>query len=119
MHRLRSSQLARLVLAWLALTLGLAIASPVLHPKAIDVVCSADGSMKLVIVGDDGETAPASVHGTLDCPLCLPAAVPLPLATMALEPAQPLAHAVHRAYAAHIAALVGAPLPPRGPPHTA
>jgi len=40
---------------------------------------------------------------------------PVPRSVTAPMP-QPLAHALLPAVAAHIAALVGAPLPPRGPP---
>ena len=41
MHALRNSvSLARLVMAWFALTLGLAIASPLVHPQAMELVCT-------------------------------------------------------------------------------
>mgnify|MGYP007055625982 FL=1 len=44
MHALRNSvSLARLVMAWFALTLGLAIASPLVHPQAMELVCTAGG----------------------------------------------------------------------------
>lgn len=114
MHTLRTSPLlARLVLAWFALTLGVAAASPMVHPQSMELVCS-DGGIKLVVVGDDGQVVDAS-HHTLDCPMCLGA--PLPPATIRFEmDAPPSANAVHPFAAAHIAALVGAPLPPRGPP---
>ena len=71
MHALRNSvSLARLVMAWFALTLGLAIASPLVHPQAMELVCTAGGSVKLVVVnGEEGQAV--SAQHSLDCPLCL------------------------------------------------
>lgn len=116
MHILRTSpMLARLLLAWFVLTLGVAGASPIVHPKAMELVCSVGGSMKIVVAGEDGQSAEMGQH-TLDCSLCLATAVPFPLTIAPLEVVQPLAHALRPLVAAHIAALVGAPLPARGPP---
>lgn len=116
MHILRSSScLIRLVLAWFALTLGVAIASPVIHPQAMEVVCSVGSGMSLVVIDDDGKAVQAGQH-TLDCPMCLAATLPPPQAHIRLEMPQPLAYALRPMVAAHIAALTGAPLPPRGPP---
>ena len=54
MQALRNARhIARFVLVWFALSIGVAIASPVIHPKAMDLVCSSTGSMQLVVVGDD------------------------------------------------------------------
>ncbi|QJW85595.1 hypothetical protein HK414_26955 [Ramlibacter terrae] len=75
MHPLRSARfLARLVLAWFVLSLGVAIASPVVQPRGLDFICVGAG-MKLLQTGDDGEAVPAS---GLDCPLCSTAAAPPP-----------------------------------------
>ena len=53
-----------------ALTLGLAIASPLVHPQAMELVCTAGGSVKLVVVnGEEGQAV--SAQHSLDCPLCL------------------------------------------------
>ena len=109
-----SSLLARLVLAWFVLTLGVAIASPIVHPQSMQVICSDGGSMKLVATGDD--EAAQGVHHTLDCPLCLATTLPAPPASRRVAEPQPMAHALHPFATAHIAALLGAPLPPRGPP---
>lgn len=107
--------LVRLLLAWFVCALGVAVASPMVKPKTMDIVCSASGGVHLVVVGDDGQAETAGPH-TLDCSLCLNATTP-PLASSSpsLVP-QPLAHALRPRVAAHIASLVGAPLPPRGPP---
>lgn len=119
MHTLRTSSLwVRLVLAWFLATLGVATASPVVHAHAYQMVC-ADGAgagvMKLVLVDDEGQAVDAG-HHTLDCPMCLPAMLPPAPLVLSFERPEPLAHALQPRVAAHLAATVGAPLPPRGPP---
>jgi len=114
MQRLRhASFLARLVLAWFALALGVAVASPVVKPQAAQLICSGSGAMQLVVpAGDDGQ--PPSTH-TFDCPLCAAVAPPPP----PTEPArflQPLGHVLQSVPAARLAARTAAPLPARGPP---
>ncbi|GAB2481097.1 hypothetical protein GCM10027082_34930 [Comamonas humi] len=108
---------ARLVLAWFLLTLGIAVAAPIVHPhpQIMDVVCTANGDMQVVVLDDADQAAPGP-HHSLDCPLCL-AVTPPPCAPVvqATQP-QPLGLALHPVVSARIAALVGAPLPPRGPP---
>ena len=117
MQRLRNAAvLARWVLAWFALSLGVAVASPLVKPQAVEMVCSAGGAVKMVVKSElpDGKAAPSA---TLDCPLCLPFAAPPPPAAQAVLPTiQPLGHAVQPIPAARIAALTAAPLPARGPP---
>lgn len=116
MHALRTSlTLARLILAWFALTLGVAVASPLVQPHQMELVCAEDGGVKLVVVGEDGQAAPVG-HHSLDCPMCLPVMVPAPVFSLDAAMPHPLAHALRPVAAAHIAALVGAPLPARGPP---
>ena len=57
MQTLRNAHLlARFVLVWFALTVLAAGASPLVHPKAMELVCSADGGIKLV-ASDDGADA--------------------------------------------------------------
>lgn len=111
-----SSLLARLILAWFVLTVGAAIASPIVHPQALQLVCTTGSAMKLVVVGDDGADVVPASHHTLDCPLCLHFSAPAPQAQVVVTSHQPLAHALLPAVKATIASLVGAPLPPRGPP---
>jgi hypothetical protein len=108
--------LTRLVLVWFALSVGVAIASPMLNPQAMDLVCTSTGSMKLVAQGDDADVA-ATSH-TLDCPLCATLSAPPPaLNTLLTQPApSSLAHALEPLAAAHIAAVTAPPLPSRGPP---
>lgn len=95
MQRLRSTAvLARLVLAWFVLSVGAAMASPLVHPGSFQLVCGA-GSVKLLAQQDDGDAAPAAL--TLDCALCTPAMVPPPaefgLALPARASAAPMAPA--------------------------
>ena len=107
--------IARFVLVWFALSLGAAIASPLVKPQAMQLVCSGSGAVKLVIQTDDGGQEAA--RSTLDCPLCATSsAPPPPVIRLAAEPAQPLAYVLQSIPAARIAALTAAPLPARGPP---
>jgi hypothetical protein len=114
MQALRNARrIARLVLAWFALSLGVAIASPLVKPAGIEVICSGGGAIKLLVKGDGG-TAPAT-H-TLDCPLCASIAAPPPVPRIEFASLPVLGHAVQAIPAARIAALTAAPLPARGPP---
>lgn len=116
MHALRTSTLlSRLVLAWFVLMLGVAGASPLVHPQSMELVCSAGGAVKVMLIDQDGQAAEAGQH-TLDCSLCLAPTLPLPPSHVSLPMPQPLALATTPIVAARLAAMVGAPLPPRGPP---
>jgi hypothetical protein len=116
MHVLRTSSIfARLVLAWFVLTLGVAGASPIVHPQMMPI-CSADGGVRFIAIGDDGQPVNVSQH-TLDCSLCFAATVPLPAVPSLPATPQPLTHTLAQAASTHVVvAPVGAPLPPRGPP---
>lgn len=114
---LRNAHLiARFVLVWFALSIGVAIASPLVKPQGMAVICTGTaGVMKLLIQTDDGPQDIASY--AMDCPLCATnLAPPPPLARLRAEPAQPLAYVLQSIAAAHIASLTAAPLPARGPP---
>lgn len=106
--------LARFVLVWFTLSVGVAIASPIVQPQAMELVCSGAGAMKLLVKTDDGSQK-ASSH-TLECPWCASISAPPPVARQSVEPAQPLAHVLQSIPAAHVAARTAAPLPARGPP---
>lgn len=106
--------LSRLVLVWFALSLGVAIASPVVKPQAIELVCSGVGVLKVLVTTDDGSQA-QSGH-TLDCPLCASSSAPPPAARQAAEPVHALAGALRGIPAARMASRTAAPLPARGPP---
>lgn len=115
MQTLRHARfLARLVLVWFALALGVAIASPLVNPQSIELVCASGGAMKLIVKSDDGSQA-ASSH-TLDCPLCATVGAPPPLVRPKLLLPSAVARALRPTPAAYIVARTAAPLPPRGPP---
>lgn len=117
MQSLRNATfLARLVLAWFALSLGVAMASPLVKPQAVELVCAGGGAMKLLV--KDGQGKPAGSH-TLDCPACVALDTPPAAAASVIPPVQPLGHALRPIPAARIAAATAAPLPARGPPRSA
>ena len=106
--------IARLVLVWFALFVGVAAASPLIKPQAMELICASSGAMKLVL-HNDGTTSEAASH-TLDCSLCGTVGAPPPVIHLATGLAPSLAYALKVITQARIAALVGAPLPARGPP---
>lgn len=115
MQSLRNAHLlARFVLVWFALSIAVAIASPIVKPQALELICSGAGVMKVLVKTDDG-TKEVARH-TLDCPLCISISAPPPVARLTAEPIQALAHVLQSIPAAHIASLTAAPLPARGPP---
>ncbi len=116
MQTLRNSKLiASLVLVWFALFLGSAIASSVIKPSSMQLVCSAGGGLKMVDTSGSDEGGVKSSTG-MDCPLCASViALPSSVATH-FEKYSPLAYALHPIAAAHIASVTAPPLPSRGPP---
>lgn len=115
MQTLRSSKLiAKLVLVWFALFLGSAIASTIIKPENLQMVCSTGGVMKMVDTSsDDGDV---KVSASMDCPLCASVTAPPTPLSLHLEKLSPLAHALQPVAAAHIASVTAPPLPSRGPP---
>ena len=107
--------LHRCVLAWFLLSIGAAVAGPMVNPQAMELVCSAVGTIKLVVQTDDGAQEVSSL-GT-HCPLCLTAGAPPPPAVpLRVATPEPLGRALQSIPAAHLAAATAAPLPARGPP---
>ncbi|EYC52711.1 hypothetical protein AZ34_17660 [Hylemonella gracilis str. Niagara R] len=110
----RARFLARLVLTGFALALGAAIASPIVQPKAMELVCAADGVMKWV-AQEDGDAVASHAH-SLDCPLCVQVLTPPAGSFTDLAHAAPQSIAPRRQGVARMAQRAAAPLPPRGPP---
>ena len=106
--------LTRFVLVWFALSLGVAMASALVAPKATELVCTTGGTLK--IVDADGNDSAAPSHGTMECALCMPVALPPAPSTLQAVQPSPLSHALHPIAAAHIASATAPPLPSRGPP---
>lgn len=119
MNVLRNAHfLARWVLVWFALSVGVAVASPLVKPQALQLICSGSGVIKLLVQKNDGSSQETPSY-TLDCPLCLTGnAPPPPIVRLTAPPAQPLAYLLQSSPAARIAALTAAPPPARGPPAT-
>ena len=110
-----AQQLARLVLVWFMCALGVAVAPPMVHPQALELVCSSGGAVRLLVKTDNG-VQEMGAH-SLDCPLCLVGgAPPQQAAPMPAAPVQPLAYVLRSIPAARLAARTAAPLPARGPP---
>lgn len=115
MQTLRNAKhIARFVLVWFALSIGVAIASPMVKPQGMQLVCSGSGAMKIVVTDDSGK-APVSRH-TLDCPLCASISAPPPLEMVAFASAAPAAFAAPLYGASAIPFTLTAPPPARGPP---
>lgn len=111
----RFTNLSRLVLAWFVLSLGIAVASPVVSPQDTLLVCTGSGAMKVLLKADDGSSNEI-VPSALDCPLCASVSAPPPIAQAPVLPPCPLAYALQSIPSAHIAARTTAALPARGPP---
>src|SRR6218665_218121 len=68
--------LVRLVLAGFVMSIGVAVASPMLHPQALELICSGAGVIELRS-HTDGGAVPQSGHHP-DCPLSLHVDGPTP-----------------------------------------
>ncbi len=115
MQTLRNAHtIARFLLVWFALSIGVAIASPVVKPQSLQMVCSAAGTLTLVATDSDGGTA--SNNHLLDCPLCAVTGALPPFEATALSQATPKLHSVP-VFTARLAGFASAAPPPgRGPP---
>ena len=112
-------RLVRWVLAWFVLSLGVAIASPLVNPQSTELICSGTGVMKLLVKNADGtiDDGGSETSGRmLDCPLCASVSAPPPTANATATPAQPPGCVLQTISVAQIAASSAAPRPGRGPP---
>jgi hypothetical protein len=108
-------RLARFVLVWYVLFVGVSVLAATLQPKTMNVVCSSMGLMKLVVQGEGGD---AQLRSSMDCPLCAHATPALPPPTVAAlaHVADVRSHVVQRLPEAVLTARTAPPLPSRGPP---
>lgn len=70
--------MAQFVLAWFVLFVSASVASPLIKPVDLQLVCSALGASRWVdreALGSEARDTPGS---TLDCPVCLPGLMPSP-----------------------------------------
>ena len=110
-------RLTRFVLVWFALFVGAAVASPLIKPEAVHLVCSAIGGVKLVQVDAAGANVDAAVaHTALDCPACLPLIAPPAADVWASLPTGHLSHVLQPLPAARLASVLGQPWQARAPP---
>ena len=115
MHKLRSSKLiASLVLVWFGLFLGSAVASALIKPGNMQMVCATGGGIKIVSLDGNGDEL--KNPSSMDCPLCATIISPPLFHHSSFTKPSVLEHALHPIAAAHIAALTAPPLPSRGPP---
>lgn len=117
LQALRNAHLiTRFMLVWFVLSIGVVIASPLVQPPTLTLICSGAGMMTMVAVNaddDSQQTASPLMH----CPLCATASAP-PLTThQTAKPAQALGDVLHSPPSAPLVARIAAPLPARGPPN--
>lgn len=114
-HTLRTShRTVRLALLWFALTLGAAVASPVIHPQTELVVCTGVGLQK-VLINADGSVSSSTDSG-ISCPLCVMGDAPPPVTYSGVAAVYATGQAVPIAPVAPAVTFTATPPPARGPP---
>jgi hypothetical protein len=109
--------LIRAVLAWFVVTVAFAVAAPVVQPQSLSLICSAAGSVKLVLSGDPGnQGTPVTGHHTLDCVLCLALSAPPSSVVRMAATAPPPVAAPLSWVTTHTTWRAASPLFARGPP---
>jgi hypothetical protein len=106
--------ITRLVLVWFVVSIGVAVASPIVQPIDTLLVCTGTG-MNALVQSEDGSTSEQG-RMALDCPLCATMSAPPPESGVTVQSIHPRAYATQSIPAAHIASRTAAPLPARGPP---
>jgi hypothetical protein len=116
MQTLRNAHLiARFVLVWFALSIGVAIASPMVNPQSLQLVCTGSGSMKVIGIDASGKSTPTVSH-TLECPLCASISAPPPLEIISFSSLAPRATSVPVQAMGSFTPVLATPPPARGPP---
>ncbi len=124
--RLRNTH--RLILAVLliyVMTLGVAMAAPMLKAQGSNILCTSTGIKYVSASGEitdakgktqDGKPGKMQGH-SLECSLCVPSGITPALPSLDAAPTiHTLSYATRSIPAARLATLVSAPLPARGPP---
>jgi hypothetical protein len=110
--------IVRWMLVWLALSIGVAVAAPVVNPQALTLICTTAGNVKFVAdpASDNADSAPSGMQThALDCVMCLPAGAP-PVASW-VPPVGPVARSAQPAAAlARVPARFAQAASARGPP---
>ena len=103
-----------MALLWFVLTLGAAVASPMVHPQAESTICSGMGMHK-VVINDDGTITTSAVSG-ISCPLCLVGGAPSQTTLPLVAAMQVLGQLVPSTPVAFVETPTASPPPARGPP---
>ena len=111
----QSRTLIRWMLVWFALAIGVAVAAPVLNPQAMALVCSAGGTVKLVVADEGSGGASAAMVHTLDCVMCLPVGAPPASGDIFASPAS-LTDVMRAVPLRHVTWRIADPASARGPP---
>jgi hypothetical protein len=110
-------RLTRFVLVWFAVFVGVAVASPLVKPQAVHLVCSAIGGVKLVQTdAADDVVGGAALRTALNCPACLPLIAPPAAEILDSLPTGHLSHFLQPLPSARVASLLGQPWQARAPP---
>ena len=104
----------RWILFGLLFCMGVAVASPLVKPKSMSLVCS--GAKSIALVDVDAQGGPAQLLAmTLDCADCLPVVLPPPdISVRAIEKPAPGRIAVAKSFPVPAAQCLSPPS--RGPP---
>lgn len=115
LHTLRNTPwLARLALLWFAMTLGVAVASPMVNPQEELVICTSAGMVKLKFNADGSVSSTISAQA--QCPLCVVGGAPPSFARLVIAPVPAPGPVLQGIAATPIAVASAAPPPSRGPP---
>ena len=102
------------VLAWFVLALGVAVASPVVQPRSMEIVCASVGTIK-ILLHTDTATVELGAHGT-ECPLCLVSGAPPAPTSLSTPVFSSLAHASKVRFISPVVVATAISPPARGPP---
>ena len=112
-----ANRLTRFLLVWVVLCVGSAVASPLVKPEAVHLVCTAIDGVKLVQLDAAGaDVDSAASHTALDCPACLPLIAPPVADVLAPLTTSHLSHVLQTLSASRLASLRGQPWQARAPP---
>jgi hypothetical protein len=110
----RATAFARWVLLGFVLSLGVAIAAPIVNPQATQLICTGSGAMKVIVTSADGSTE--VVNQSMECPLCVSIISPPPVVSVTFAPPTQSSVEILKLHAAALAKPSAAPPPARGPP---
>ncbi len=124
MQSLRHAKhISSLVLVWFVLSIGVAVAAPLMQTQNAFMVCSSNGMYQIMLDGDEYNDPGATgrLNPKLKCPLCLLLDAPPNLLSNVCKMAfPPIANTLEDSETTvPVAGQCAAPLPARGPPGTA